>query len=297
MELIKNKTIKNTLLCCACFLGCSINACMASNFILESVDSISKKSYEYSDAYTPLTVAAHTYDAEYSGVEFYTTINQPDINNEAVVKNILGVANVGPQFEFSIQKLESAMFKDQQIALKPQWVFFKEVPIINTDFSGKAIFPNIALGIYVYTSNGEYIDNTGPSFDIGSNVTCWTKVIDETSEKTINFANTYVNIHSGKDLRTYLSGNSHQLGFNGTDSKSRAIVYQVTFNNGRGGKGHAASLNNKTKTGIIILYSEKDLKVWEQLIKDNSSSPISEVLKKAPLICNSNTLQKIFGLV
>ncbi|MCR5225182.1 MAG: hypothetical protein K6C34_03810 [Alphaproteobacteria bacterium] len=169
----------------------------------------------------PLAVAAHAYNGEnYFGPVFSADF-ELDSARRAYFSDRLHTDITSDVVTLSIQMAESAHYGTEQVALKSQWAFFNDVPL------------------------------TRQVFDVGSTVECHVIVTDETSSRELYFPPTYVNIHGDANPYVYrLSSNTYHSGFNAIDDKTRGVLYSVKFS---GGKGAAAALNGKVKTGLLIL--------------------------------------------
>ena len=190
----------------------------------------------------PLAVGAHAYNGEhYYGPAFAADFELNE-TSRAYFSEHLHTGITADFFTLSIQMAESAHHLREQVSLKPQWAFFNNVPL------------------------------TTRNFDIGSTVECHVIVADDTSSRELHFPSTYVNIHGDSNPYVYrLSGDTHHLGFNLFDAKTRGILYCVKFSNG---KGFAASLNGKSKAGLIILNG-KPLAVANEEFDSCVGKPIS----------------------
>lgn len=125
---------------------------------------------------------------------------------------------------------------------------------------------------------------------VQSMVKCKVSVIDSPTKKSLLDFNTETAVIFHANL---VSCDTHHLGFDGQDDKSRAILYNVEFNKGTPGS-HAEKLNGKSKTGLILLYNDQDLEKWKGIAVKGRK--MIDVLKDAPLVDKNELLQKILGL-
>lgn len=210
----------------------------------------------------PLAVAAHAYNGEkYFGPAFSADFELNEASR-AYFAERLHTDISAEKFTLSVQMAASAYYQKEQVSLKPQWAFFNDIPL------------------------------TTRNFDIGGTVECHALVTDDTSVRELHFPSTYVNIHGDANPYVYrLSGNTHPLGFDTFDGKTRGILYCVKFSNG---KGFAASLNGQTKVGLIILNG-KPLVAANEELDSCVGKPISALGEVIPP-CGQDETLSVLGI-
>lgn len=210
----------------------------------------------------PLAVAAHAYNGEnYFGPAFCADFDMT-AERKAHFAELLHTDITADICTLTIQTAESACYPNEEVALKPQWAFLQNIPL------------------------------TTSSFDVGSTVECHVVVADDTEIRTLYFPPTYVNIHGDSDPYVYrLSCNTHNLGFNATDGKTRGIFYSVKFS---GGKGFAESLNGQSRVGLLILNGQP-LVVSNERLNSCLGKPISSLGSAIPP-CGCDEALTVLGI-
>lgn len=227
----------------------------------------------------PLAMRVHAFNPnDPASIDFCAEIPVVDGINTDIVRNKLKLdqgIDLGDRFTFSVQALDSALqhveksekyvkkHMTQEIALKPQWNFYK-IP------------------------DGGHL--------ISSDVTCQTIVFQGQGEAEFykNHEVQNVCIHGSSEYNTDILNDTHHLGFTGADAKSRAILYHASFSNGSGSK-EVEALNGQSKTGLILLYNNRDMLSWlrQPILWDSFLKAVTE----APMVRDSEFLLSIFGIV